>query len=94
MNLKRITAFVMVLVMAATAALIPSQAVSKAPDIASYEERMENGTPTFSTDDFFQMMGVINTFTEIVTGKALLPRDDIILTVDETITSYCDFAVV
>ncbi|MBQ4244543.1 MAG: DUF4474 domain-containing protein [Clostridia bacterium] len=93
MNLKRITAFVMVLIMTVTAAFIPSQAVTKAPEANPVETLEENGTPTFTTADFLKIMNIMNTVTGILTGRAFIPVTEIKLTVDETITSYCDYLV-
>lgn len=87
---RRITAMVLSLVMLITAAVIPSQAVTKGDSVNTAQEVPADATPTYTTAQFLDTLNVINKFTGIITGRAFIPTTEIKLTVDETITGYCD----
>jgi len=81
---------VLSLVMLITAAVIPSQAVTKGDSVNTAQEVPADATPTYTTAQFLDTLNVINKFTGIITGRAFIPTTEIKLTVDETITGYCD----
>ena len=88
---RRITAIILSLAVFITAAVVPAQAVTKSDAVLRADNTPADATPTYTTAQFLETLELINKVTDLLTGKAFIPTTEIKLSVDETITGYCDY---